>query len=56
MKYPAPLVTWLRSACLEKLMPWDEYGIWSTDVLIKSFGPRKYVELKLTSDDVYNKR
>jgi hypothetical protein len=48
---PMPLVTWLRG--LSTGDAFKEYEIWQKQVLIDSFGPRKYVELKLTADDLY---
>jgi len=50
MKYPKPLVHWLRSTAY--LPAFEEYADWSR-VLKESYGPRKFVELKLTAEDIY---
>src|SRR5574343_152679 len=48
---PAPMLTWLRQAAGDDAF--KEYDMWQNKVLIDSFGPRRFTELKLTADDLY---
>lgn len=48
---PSTLVTWLRS--LSKGDAYEEYKTWHTKTVIDSFGPRRFVDLKLSADDIY---
>lgn len=50
---PGTLVSWLRSP--SKGDAFKEYETWQTKTLIDSFGPRRFLELKLTADDIYGK-
>lgn len=46
-----PMLMWLLSASSGDAL--KEYKSWMEDVLKSSFGPRKFVEFKLTHDEVY---
>src|SRR5574343_489425 len=48
---PAPMLTGLRQAAGDDAF--KEYDMWQNKVLIDSFGPRRFTELKLTADDLY---
>lgn len=50
---PKPMLDWLRQPCTSDAL--TEYANWHTDggVLDKSFGPKKFIELKVTFNDVY---
>jgi hypothetical protein len=51
---PPPLVTWLREP--SKGDAYDEYKTWHTKTVIDAFGPRRFVELKLSADDLYGNK
>ena len=51
---PTILVTWLRA--LSKGDAFEEYKIWHTKTVIDAFGPRRFVEMKLTADDLYGSK
>lgn len=51
---PAAMSMWLRGSGTEKSI--DEYKTWVDKILKASFGERRYVELKLTADDLYGVR
>lgn len=53
MNYPKALVMWLRGTA--HLSAFEEYGTWSRSVLTQSYGARKFVELKLGSNDIYTR-
>lgn len=46
-----PMATWLRTPGGTDAV--REYKTWYDNILLNSFGARKFVELKLTADDVY---
>lgn len=48
---PPAMLTWLQTVGTDKVF--EEYKLWQEKVLKEAFGPRKFVELKLTADDVY---
>lgn len=48
---PKPLMQWAMSVGSSDAM--KEYGYWMNTVLVDSFGARRFVELKLTSSDIY---
>jgi hypothetical protein len=51
MGYPLALIDWARGAAGAD--PFEEYSHWSTHVLPRSFGARRFVEMKLSAADVY---
>ena len=48
---PKPFSQWVNGASSGDAN--QDYKIWSSDVLIKSFGARRFVEMKLTPNDIY---
>ena len=48
---PAPMVNWLREPA--KGDAYEEFNVWQNKILVDSFGPRRYVELKLSAEDIY---
>lgn len=48
---PKVLVNWLRDS--SKGNAFKDYEIWLNSVLIESFGVRRFIEMKLTSNDIY---
>jgi hypothetical protein len=51
---PPSLVTWLRSLSSGNAM--QEYKIWYEKAVIEAFGPRRFIEMKLTADDLYGSK
>lgn len=49
---PAPLLNWIRTPCGTSAI--GEYHTWMEETLIKSFGPRKFVEFPVNKNNVYN--
>lgn len=47
---PKPMLNWLQTAGGDIR---KEYDTWHTSILKQSFGPRKFVELHLKSEDIY---
>jgi hypothetical protein len=50
---PRPMIDWLRCATSKRAV--DEYTIWNSQVLIESFGSKKYVPMNITVDMIYRK-
>lgn len=50
---PEPMINYLRSFSSQS--SFSEYNSWS-EVLDKSFGKRKFIELQLNADNIYNKK
>ena len=50
---PSVLINWLRS--LSKGDAYQEYSQWQNKIVIDSFGARRFLELKLTASDLYDK-
>jgi hypothetical protein len=50
---PLPMINWIRLTSSGNAF--DDYKTWSTKILSESFGPRKFINLELTSDDIYSK-
>ena len=48
---PAPMLTWLRTFGTDKVF--EEYKLWHDKVLKESFGPRKFIKLDISADEVY---
>lgn len=48
---PKPMTSWVNGASSGD--PRQDYKIWSEEILTKSFGARRFVEMKLSSNDVY---
>lgn len=53
LKYPKALIAWLRGPA--HIPAFEEYGTWVRKVLTDSYGARKFVELKLESQDIYTR-
>jgi hypothetical protein len=53
MGVPKPFVNWLRLPSSGDAV--KDYDIWGNKILTDSFGKRKFVEMKLTSKDLYEK-
>jgi len=51
---PPQLISWLRT--MSKGDAYEEYKTWHTKTVIDSFGPRRFVDLKLTADDLYGSK
>lgn len=51
-KVPEALVAWLRGAPAENA--WDEYSRWK-EVLDRSFGPRRFTQMRFTANELYAK-
>ena len=47
---PKPLSSWLREISVSN--PFEEYSRWN-DVIIKSFGERKFIEMKIDKEKLY---
>lgn len=50
-KIPRPMVDWLTTPGSGNAI--EDFQKWRDEILIDSFGPRKFVELKVDPDDVY---
>lgn len=48
---PKAMLSWVLGAGTDNVR--EEYSTWYNQILKESFGPRKFVELKLTSKDIY---
>lgn len=48
---PPPMITWLRSPCSSNAI--KEYAYWYNVVLTEAFGPKKFMELNVSSFDIY---
>jgi len=48
---PNPLRSWLQTPASGKV--YTQFKIWKKEVLVQSFGPPKFIEMKLTLDEVY---
>lgn len=48
---PKEMVSWLNG--LGTGYPKEDFRIWSDDILTKSFGARRFVEMNLTPNDIY---
>lgn len=48
---PAPMTSFLRLPSSGSAI--EDYRIWSDQVLLQSFGPRRFVELPVTGSDIY---
>lgn len=48
---PQPITQWVNGASSGD--PNDDYRIWSKTILTKAFGARRFVEMKLTPNDIY---
>lgn len=51
---PPSLITWLRSPSKGNAI--EEYRTWYDKAVIDAFGPRRFIELKLTADDIYGSK
>jgi len=51
---PVPMVNWLREPA--KGDAYEEFKVWQSKILVDSFGPRRYVELKLSANEVYGSK
>ena len=49
---PLPMIEWLRGVSSTRAR--TDYKNWG-DILTKSFGPRKFVEMNFTADELYSK-
>ena len=50
---PLPMINWIRLTSSGNAF--GDYKTWGEKILSESFGPRKFVNLELTSDDIYSK-
>lgn len=52
-KFPSSFVSWLRTPPKKPVDAFNEYGTYKSKVLLDSWGPPKFHEMKLTSKDLY---
>jgi hypothetical protein len=50
---PAPMVNWLKDISATKASAFEEYETWQRKILKDSFGVRRFIEMKLTPNDIY---
>ncbi|GFO54460.1 hypothetical protein GMSM_14670 [Geomonas sp. Red276] len=48
---PGPMLDWLRHPTTGSAI--RDYRLWREEVLVESFGPRRFVEMRLTARDLY---
>ena len=48
---PVPLINWLRDSSMHNAF--DEYNLWQKQVLKDSFGARRFIEMKVSANDIY---
>jgi hypothetical protein len=50
---PAPMVRWLKDISAIRSTAFEEYETWQRKILKDSFGVRRFIEMKITPNDIY---